>query len=323
MSLLNSTYKPSLFFKNKHFNTVYKTLFYKQKLLYNRKRITTPDNDFLDLDFSTVGSSTLVVAMHGLEGSSNSTYILSVVSYLNSKKIDCVAVNFRGCSGEDNLKPYSYHSGKTDDITTILEFVQKNYSYQNIILLGYSMGGNATLKFMGENSKLSSLLKAAIAVSVPCDLEGSSNKLSEKSNFIYQERFMRTLRKKALLKIDRYPELGISKETILSTKNFEQFDSSFTAPLFGFKNAQDYWHKNSCKQFLPTINKPTLVLTAKDDPFLSDSCIPFKEAESHPFLQLEVPKYGGHVGFNTNFSTTENNWSETRIHNFITEILPT
>lgn len=284
-------------------------------------RIHTADKDFLDLDLSTVGSNTLVLALHGLEGSATSNYIISVITYLNNKQIDCLAVNFRGCSGVDNNQPYSYHSGKTDDLTTILEYVGTNYTYQHIFLLGYSMGGNITLKFMGETSYKPSIIKGAIAVSVPCDLEGSAHSLNKMSNFIYQQRFMITLKQKALRKIENYPELGIQKSEIKASKNFEQFDSAFTAKLFGYKNARDYWQKNSCLQFLPTIQKPTLILTAQDDPFLSQSCIPYKIAKSHPFLQLEAPKYGGHVGFNTSLYNLSNNWSEYRIYQFITEII--
>ena len=137
MPIIESSYKPSYLFKNTHINTMYKTLFYTGNNAYKRERITTEDNDFLDLDFSTNNSETLVIAMHGLEGSSKSKYIISIVNYLNNNNIDCVAVNFRGCSGEDNNHIYSYNSGKTDDVATIINYILKNYNYKNINSINY------------------------------------------------------------------------------------------------------------------------------------------------------------------------------------------
>lgn len=321
MPLIKSTYKPSILFKSAHFNTIYKTLFNKQTIRYKRKRIATPDNDFLDLDFSKVESNTLVIAMHGLEGSSQSKYIISVVNYLNSNKIDCVAVNFRGCSGEDNKNLYSYNSGKTDDVEFIINHIISNYNYKNIILLGYSMGGNITLKYLGESSFLPSKIKGAIAISVPCDLKGSSYALATWNNFIYMNRFLKTLKEKTLLKITSFPENTIDKEAVLNSKTFEDFDNAVTAPLFGYKNAEDYWSKCSSKPFLPSINKPTLLINALDDSFLSESCYPFNEAKNHRYLNLETPKYGGHVGFNTSYFKKDLLWSENRILHYINHII--
>ena len=135
MPAIQSTYKPSFLFKNAHFNTIYKTLFFNDPINYHRKRIATPDKDFIDLDFSRVHSETLVIAMHGLEGSSNSKYILSLMNHLKTQKIDAVALNFRGCSGEDNHHLHSYNSGKTDDVSVIVADIINNYSYQNIVCL--------------------------------------------------------------------------------------------------------------------------------------------------------------------------------------------
>ncbi len=321
MSLIKSTYKPPFLFKNAHFNTIYKTLFYKKKITYQRKRILTPDADFLDLDFSTVGSNTLVIAMHGLEGSSQSSYILSAIAYLNNNKIDCVALNFRGCSGEDNNHLQSYNSGKTDDLQTTIDYILEHYSYKNILLLGYSMGGNITLKYLGETKIIASEIKGAIAISVPCDLKGSSYTLATWKNSIYMNRFLKTLKKKTVLKINKFPKNNIDKEVVLKAKSFEDFDNAVTAPLFGYKNAEDYWDKCSCKQFIPSITTPTLLINALDDSFLSESCYPIEEAKNHSYFKLEMPKYGGHVGFNTSIFGKDLFWSEKRvlkaIHHFI------
>ncbi|WP_111708416.1 YheT family hydrolase [Lutibacter citreus] len=320
MPLINSNYNPPLYFRNSHLNTIHKTLFNNQTISYNRKRIFTNDNDFLDLDFSINNSNTLVVAMHGLEGSSKSKYIISVVNFLNSKNIDCVAVNLRGCSGEANNNAYSYNSGKTDDVNHIINYILENFNYTNIVLLGYSMGGNITLKYMGETASIPKEIKTAIAISTPCDLEGSSNSLSKWNNKIYLKRFMRTLKENALLKLNKFPESGLNRDAILNSENFNDFDNVVTAPLFGYKNAKDYWTQCSSKQFLNSISKPTLLLNALDDSFLSESCFPFEEAKNNNNLNFEVSKYGGHVGFNTSIFGKDLFWSENRILEFINHI---
>ena len=321
MPLITSTYNPPFLFKNNHFNTIYKTFFFNDEINYFRKRITTPDQDFLDIDFSLVPSDTIVIALHGLEGSSNSKYILSLVNHLNQHQIACAAVNFRGCSGEDNNHLHSYHSGKTDDITTILNYILNTYSFKNIVLVGYSMGGNITLKYLGETSLIPTAVKGGIAISVPCDLEGSSNVLAKKKNSLYMKRFLRTLKKKSLEKIVKFPNSNLDLNTIKNAQNFAEFDNAVTAPLFGFKNAQDYWIQNSSKPLLPKIKLPSLIVNALDDTFLSESCFPFEEAKNHKNLTLETPKYGGHVGFNTSIIGKDLLWSENRIRTFIQHII--
>jgi predicted alpha/beta-fold hydrolase len=321
MPIKKSTYAPSFIFKNRHINTIYKTLVYSQKNKYRRERIETPDNDFLDLDFSTNNSETCVIALHGLEGSSKSKYIITAVNYLNQYKMDTVAVNFRGCSGELNKRPYSYHSGKTDDLNLVINYISNNYKYKNIFLLGYSMGGNILLKYFGETKIMNPLIKGGIAISVPCSLKGSSEILSTKQNKIYLNRFLKTLKEKALKTLIRFPELNLSKEKILESKTFEDFDNAVTAPLFHFNNAEDYYIKNSSLFFIKNIKTPTLIINALDDTFLSESCYPYKEVENNQLVTLETPKYGGHVGFNTSLNPKNNNWSEHRIMQFINSIL--
>lgn len=321
MPIITSSYNPPFLFKNNHFNTIYKTLFFKNKVQYSRKRITTPDHDFIDIDFSMVASDTIVIASHGLEGSSNSKYILSLVNQLNNYQIACAAINFRGCSGEDNKHLYSYNSGKTDDLKTAINYILNTYNFKNIILVGYSMGGNITLKYLGETSNIHSTVKGGIAISVPCDLEGLSNVLSKKENILYMQRFLRTLKKKSLAKILKFPKSGLKQEAIKNARNFTDFDNAVTAPLFGFKNAKDYWTQCSSKQYLPQIKLPTLIINALDDTFLSKSCFPYKEAKENYNLTLETPKYGGHVGFNTVVFGKDMHWSENRIRTFIQHII--
>ena len=241
MPLIKSTYKPTVLFKNNHFNTAYKTLFFVDNIQYSRVSIITIDNDFVDLDISSVGSETVVLALHGLEGSSQSKYIISVLNYLNSQNIDGVSLNFRGCSGEDNNKPYSYHSGKTDDVDLAITHLLSLNKYQNIFLLGYSMGGNIALKYMGTSKNIPIEVKGAAAISVPCDLGGSANALESLNNLLYQNMFMKTLKEKALMKLNKFPEANLNKETIEFAKTLKDFDNAVTAPLFGYINAEDSW----------------------------------------------------------------------------------
>ncbi|MDP3312613.1 YheT family hydrolase [Lutibacter sp.] len=321
MPQLHSTYKPSLLFRSAHINTVHKTLFYNTTIIYQRKRIFTPDNDFLDLDFSFVNSETLVIVLHGLEGSSQSKYLLSTVRFLNDQKIDCLAVNFRGCSGEDNRHLYSYHSGKSDDLNVILDYILNHYTYKNIIFVGFSMGGNILLKFLGEGNQLNSSIKGGISISVPTDLAGSSHELSKIHNILYFKRFMVRLKIKLVKKITDFPQNNLNVNYIKKAKTFLEFDDAVTAPLNGFLNAEDYYTKSSSKQYIRAIRKPTLLINAQDDTFLSKSCFPFAEASNHPFFYFEAPKYGGHVGFNSSFIKTKNVWLENRILAFINQIL--
>lgn len=322
MPLLKSTFFPTLPFRNSHFNTIYRALFMKESVEYSRKRVTTWDQDFIDLDFSLVGSKTLVILIHGLEGSSQSKYILAATSEFNNEAMDTVAFNLRGCSGEDNLLLQTYHSGKTDDVHFIINYILKNYSYQNIVLAGYSLGGNLTLKYMGEFAKtLSSKIKCAIAVSVPVDLASSSVAMSSYKNKIYMEAFLKTLRLKVLEKAHKFPEFKLDKDKLFKAKAFSDFDALYTAPVYGYSGAEDYWEKASSKPYLKSIETPTLLISSEDDPFLAAACFPIKEAKTSKNFYLEMTKYGGHVGFISSFLIDKNRWLENRMLNFIKQHL--
>lgn len=317
MILKESTYRPPFIFKNGHINTVYRTLITDYPVDYKRRRISTPDGDFLDLDLLINSSDKAVILIHGLEGSSKSNYVRATANYLFKNGFDVIAMNLRSCSGEPNLTLGTYHSGKTDDLDTVIRFVKENYTYQDLYLAGYSLGGNQILKYLGEkHAFLNSDITAAVTVSAPCDLEGSSKSLARYSNKLYMNRFLKTLKEKSVEKLERFPELGLNREKILNAKNFYDFDNAVTAPIYGYKNAQDYWEKNSSKHFIPDIKTPALLLTAKDDPFLSDSCYPVQEAENHPYFFLELNTFGGHVGFNDHTSMEKNNWMVQRILSF-------
>lgn len=312
------TYKHWALFKHKHFNTVYRIISSKFKVAYQRKRLFTPDDDFIDLDIASVGSKSVVISIHGLEGSSQSSYILSLAHFLNTKHVDVISVNLRGCSGIDNNQIYAYHSGFTSDLHVIIQEVIKQYHYQDISLVGYSLGGNLVLKYLGEYAdKIPDKVKSCVSVSAPCDLEDSSLQLAKKGNAIYMNTFLKTLKIKALKKINRFPDFNLDTDRISQAKDFADFDNYFTAPIFGFKSAENYWHHNSCLPFIPNIKKPSLLISALDDPFFSKKSFPFNEAKNHKYFDLKVTKYGGHVGFNSTFYKHHNLWCETQIFNYL------
>lgn len=320
MPVFTSNFLPTIPFRNGHFNTMYRPLFMKDKASYTRKRITTWDNDFIDLDFSFVNSKTLVLLIHGLEGSSESKYIASNTNYLNSKNIDTVCFNLRGCSGEDNLLLSTYHSGKTEDVDFVINYLLENYTYQNIIVVGFSLGGNLTLKYLGEKSgKISSKVKGAIAVSVPIDIGSAEQEMDKLKNKLYMEVFFKTMKNKVLEKSHKFPEFELDKDKLFKATKFKDLEYLYTVPVFGFDSPEDYWQKASSKPYLLNIKVPTLLVNAKDDTFLSNECYPYQEAENSDYFFFEATKYGGHCGFMTSFKPHENKWLEHRIYRFIKE----
>ncbi len=316
MPIIISHFRTSYFFKNKHVNTVYRTLFTRPKVSYTRQRIPTDNQDFIDLDISSVSSKKAALLIHGLEGSSQSKYILASARDFNNNGIDVVVFNLRGCSGDPNKRFESYHSGETKDLDFVIRYVLKNYLYNNISLVGFSLGGNMLLKYLGEKSgNVLKQITSAIAVSAPVDLKGSSMELAKKHNAIYMKRFLNTLVKNAIQKSEMYPEKSLNPGSIKNCQNFYDFDTCFTAPSFGFESAEDYWEKASALKWLTSIQLPTYFVTAKDDPFLSDSCYPVAIAKEHPHLFLEVTEKGGHIGFIQNFHKKD--WLEKKMTNFM------
>ena len=315
----NSTYKPFFLYRNNHVNTIATNLFRKvHGLNYKRLRIDTPDKDFIDLDFSIVKSDTIVILTHGLEGNAHREYMKAMVRAVNETHWDAVAINLRGCSDEPNKLYSSYHSGKSDDLDLVVNYIIKENNYSKIFLIGFSLGGNITLKYIGEKGEeLSPKIRAAVAISTPCNLKATSDQLGKASNYVYLKRFLRSLTKKAKYKIKRHPEEGIDLREVNKIRDFYGIDNLYTAPAHGFIDAEDYWEKCSCKQFIPGIKIPALLINALDDPFLPDSCYPFKEAEESEYLYFETPKWGGHVGFSTGISFKGQYWHETRVIEFL------
>jgi len=303
---------------NGHIETLIPYIFRPTKTqAYERERIDTPDNDFLDLDWVKNGHKQLVIVSHGLESSSHAKYVQGIADHLRRHDFDILAWNYRGCSGELNRTIKYYHSGASYDLATVVDHVLENTDYETIYLVGFSLGGNLTLKYVGEESrKLSKKIKAVCAFSTPCYLKTASYELASGFNKIYTQNFVGTLRQKVYDKEALLKENGFDTSVVKKLKDLPSFDDFFTAPLHGYKDADDYYEQCSSKYFLKDIQIPTLIVNAANDPFLSKECYPFEEAAENPYVDLEVPQHGGHVGF---YQRSKGNvmWSEERILSFL------
>lgn len=295
----DSNYAPPILFRNGHFSTIYSGIIRSVNgVVQNRERIALSDGDFLDLDWSYAQSKSkkLVVLLHGLEGDAQRPYITGSAKILNQNGYDCCAVNFRGCSGEPNIKYRSYHSGATEDLMDILDHILSTRDYTSIFLKGFSLGGNLLLKYLGEGNQIPTELKGAVAVSVPCNLHDSCKQLLSTKNILYAIRFKGNLLEKLRQKQAMFPE-KISNADIKKIKTLMDFDDAYTSKAHNFKNALDYYEQCSSLQFLPNIQVPSLIINAKNDSFLGPDCYPVLETDNNPNLHLEMPNYGGHVGF--------------------------
>lgn len=314
----NSTYTPpNIFFKNCHINTIYASQLRKLKSInYERIRIETPDDDFIDLDWIYKDSSKVAIVCHGLEGSAESRYIKGISAIFTEKNWSVCAYNYRGCSGEPNRQLRAYHSGATDDLELVIQSVLTK-KYTEIVLVGFSLGGNLVLKYTGENGKnIHSEIKKTVALSTPCHLESGAEEINKSRNWIYLKRFMRKLQAKVIPKKELLIKNGFDYEAVSKAKTFAEFDELFTSKAQGFKDRIDYYTKASALQFIPNIAIPTLLINAQDDSFLSPKCFPIAEAKANENFYLEMPKYGGHVGFVT-FSEDCFLWSEHRVLDFV------
>lgn len=297
MPVLHSTYTPPFYFKNGFLATVYSGLLRRVPLEQKRERIHLKDGDFLDLDWSYADSKTdkLVILLHGLEGHGQRPYVTGPATLFNQNGYDAIAMNFRGCSGEQNRNYYSYHSGATGDLDEVIQFAISKYNYSDIVLYGISLGGNLVLKYLGEREVLNQI-KAGIAISTPCHLYGSCKALHHPKNKLFHDRFLKDLLMRLKEKQKHFPE-ELSLEAIKSIKTLKDFDDVYTSKAHGFKDALDYYAQCSSLQFLNDISVPSLIINALNDSFLSPECYPVKEAKNNSNLYLEMPKYGGHVGF--------------------------
>ncbi|MGJ8593081.1 MAG: YheT family hydrolase [Aquaticitalea sp.] len=299
MPLIESTYKPPLFFKNGFVSTVYSGLIRRVKnVFHTRERIELADSDFLDLDWSYAEekSDKVIILLHGLEGNAQRPYMTGAAKLFNDNGIDAMSINFRGCSGEPNRNYNSYHSGATDDLHEVIKHAVHQKGYTEVYLKGISLGANIILKYLGERDDVPTEVKAAIAVSVPVYLKGSAKELHAFKNILFHDRFKKHLLNSLRLKQSKFPD-KLSMEEFNAIKTLNDFDNTYTSKAHGFIDAQDYYDKSSSLQFLPNIKIPTLIINALNDSFLSAECYPIKAAKNNPNLYLEMPEHGGHAGF--------------------------
>ena len=312
-------YRAPILFRNGHLQTIYPTIFRKvEGVVYLRERIETPDGDFLDIDWSRVGGKCLTIISHGLEGNSGRAYVQGMVRAVNEARIDALAWNHRGCSGEPNRLLRMYHNGVIDDLERVISHSIDTGLYESVFLVGFSMGGNLSLLYLGKQAgDVPDPVRGAVTFSVPCDLADASRELDKKTNTIYMKRFLGMLHEKIKAKQNAFPE-ALDDTDYHRIKSFKAFDDRYTAPIHGFEGAEDYWEKCSCRPWLPHINIPSLIVNAYDDPFLKGGCYPVAECKQSLYVTLEIVRHGGHLGFMA-FNRKKRYWSEARALRFIRE----
>lgn len=275
-----------------HLQTVYSALGPAPRIAWRRERWDTPDGDFIDLDWAEGGRGPLLALFHGLEGGSSSHYARKVAAQAQRRGWRCVVPHFRGCSGEANRHARAYHSGDSAELDWILRRLRPDFA------AGVSLGGNVLLKWLGEQGAAAAqLVRRAAAVSAPVDLAASGHALDRTLNrWLYAAHFLTTLKPKALAKISQHA-LAIDATRVSRARTLHEFDDLVTAPLHGFRDADDYWTRAASGPWLERIRVPTLVLNAMNDPFLPHAALAAAARRASPDVVLEFPATGGHAGF--------------------------
>ena len=311
-----------------HLQTLWNPFFRKAPLLERqRERLWLSDGDFIDLDWHGPHQATapLVLVLHGLTGSSNSLYVLGLQQQLASQGWASVAVNWRGCSGEPNLLPRAYHSGASDDLAEVIAHLQACRPMAPLHAVGYSLGGNVLLKYLGETAANCPLRKA-VAVSVPFRLDQCADRIGLGFSRVYQAHFMKAMVAYVKNKQQRFHHEGLTEHLgalqrlgpLQGMRTFWDFDGRFTAPLHGYSDAQDYYRRASSRYFLPMIEIPTLLIQAADDPFVFRHSVP-EITELAPSTTLELHDHGGHVGFIEGTPSRPRYYLERRIPQWLAE----
>lgn len=317
MPLLDSNFTSHKILTNGHLSTIASSLLPKSQVIISqiqRERLVTLDNDFVELDWLRRNSQNLILFFHGLEGSSRQPYILRTMKGLMGEDFDLCSFNFRSCSGVKNRTARLYHSGDTEDVKLLIQNILKEKKYKSLYLVGFSMGGNIILKYLSEVTDSISQIKKAIVFSVPLDLEDCSSKLTQGFNRIYTENFLISLRNKISSLKENFHLPYLQDINLSKLKDFYDFDEFVTAPMFGFDSARDYWNRNSSLYLLDQIRIPTLLINAKNDPFLGTKCFPYQQLRNHSTLFFETPNHGGHVSF---IAKQDRAWFSKRIKAFI------
>lgn len=319
MPVIPSAYQAPALLKNPHLHTIScATLRRRPKIPYIRERLELPDGDFIDLDWSAIESKKLLILSHGMEGSSQSKYILHTVRSANAHGYSAVAWNMRGCSGDINRKLHFYHSGKSEDLDAVVKHGLAK-GFREIYLAGFSLGGNLTLVYLGRKAQnVPGAVKSAVAISAPIDLGTSGKVIEAPRNRIYLKRFLRDFKKKFETKRSKRGIYIDVESYDREIKTLAHLDARYTAPWNGFADEKIYYEKSSALPVLKDIRIPFLLLNPKDDTFLSAECYPADIAAGSEYFHLEMPERGGHCAMLLKHNFRES-YMEKRILAFFAE----
>lgn len=314
--MTSNEFRPAWWLPGAHAQTLWAALIRRRpKVSLKRERLELPDSDFVDLDWTPDAGGPLVILFHGLEGSSNSRYAAGLMAALHRRGWQAVLMHFRGCSGSLNRLARTYHSGDTGDIGYLIEVITNRYPTRRLAAIGFSLGGNALLKYLGEKTRTTPLAAAA-TISVPFELDNAARQMERGTSRIYQWYLIRYLRAKTAAKLSQGTG-PVTERKLEQLKTFREFDNQVTAPLHGFTDVDDYYSRSSSRQYLASIAIPTLILHSADDPLMTPQAIPEpKELSKH--ILLEVSRKGGHVGFVAgNVPGCPHYWLESRVIQFL------
>ena len=314
----HSEFQAPFWLINKHWETILPAVARNPlSIEYTRERISTRDGDFLDLDFVYENNDRIIILSHGLEGHSDKYYMRGMAAHFHSNGWDSLSWNCRSCSDDLNLTPILYHHGATDDLEDVIQYVI-NKEYKEIALIGFSLGGSLTVKYLGEKGKYApEQIIGGVAFSIPCQLGSCARELSKPDNAFYLKRFLTKLKLKIRKKALQFPEV-FKLNGIDDISSFPEFDTQFTAPLYGFSSADEFYTYASAGNYIEGIQKPTLLVNSLNDPMFPDDCYPYEAAREHPYFSLETPKKGGHMGYW--WPGKKVSWMEQRALSFISEI---
>jgi len=320
-------FKPAFGLKNRHIQTIFPSLFRDlDSPSYEVEEFHLSDGDFLECYWHKIEkdkqTTPLVILFHGLAGSYKSSYISGIVNALDKSGFSSVVMHFRGCAKKENLLARSYHSGDTADAKEFLKYIKEKHPQRELFGVGYSLGANMLLKLLGELKKESPFV-AAVAISAPMQLDICASKMNRGFSRFYQHLLLKDLNRALEKKLERHnldKIIGVSKQRVKELKSFWEFDDAYTAPIHGFKSAAHYYKESSSRQYLKDIETPTLIIHAKDDPFMTPQILP-KESELSPSVELEVQEHGGHVGFVGGTLLKPEYWLDKRVVDYFTDSL--
>jgi len=310
-------FTPAWWLPGPHLQTLWPALFRPTRpVSLTRERLELPDGDFIDIDW-TGDAGPIVVILHGLQGSSRSPHVQSLLRSVTRCGWRGAVMHFRGCGGEANRLPRTYHSGETGDVGYFLRRLRERYPHAPVAAVGYSLGGNVLLKWLAERGA-GAELSAAVAVSVPFLLARAADRLDRGLSRMYRRHFIADLHRTVVEKFRHRPG-PLDLDAVRRARTFRGFDDRVTAPLHGFRDAAHYYDVASCRQYLRGVARPTLVIQALDDPFMTRDVVPRHE-ELSPSIRLELSAAGGHVGFVEGSAPwSARCWLEERIPRFLAE----